>query len=131
MSNQKMIKKNFFSLSVAILIMYLSLSGTEKLEPSFFSKIPHFDKIAHFLMYFGFMSVIIFENRKTLKTTGKLLLSAIVPFLFGLLMEILQFYITLNRSGDFYDALFNLMGILFSVFIYKSFIYKFTELHFK
>jgi VanZ family protein len=128
MSNQKMIKKNFLSIIVAIVIMYLSLSGTEKLEPSFFSRIPHFDKIAHLLMYFGFMSVIIFENRKTLKTTGKLLLAAILPFLFGLLMEILQFYITLNRSGDFCDALFNLLGILLSLFIYKLFIYRFTGL---
>jgi len=122
-----MVKKNFLSVIVALVIMYLSLSGPEDLESSFFSKIPYFDKIAHFLMYFGFMSVIIFENRKTLKTTGKLLFAAIVPFLFGLLMEILQVVITLNRSGDFYDALFNLMGILLSVFLYKSFVYRITE----
>jgi VanZ family protein len=119
-----MIKKNALSFIVSLVIMYLSLSGTEELGSSFFSRIPHFDKIAHLLMYFGFMSVIIFENRKTLRTFRKLLLAAIIPFLYGLLMEILQVYITQNRSGEFYDALFNLIGILLSVFIYKLFIYR-------
>jgi VanZ family protein len=116
-----MIKKNIFSIIVAIIIAYLSLSGSESFESSFFTRIPYYDKIAHLMMYFGFMSVIIFENRKVLRTGKNFIIAAIIPFLWGGLMEILQASVTVNRSGDLIDALFNLCGILIAIAIYRLF----------
>lgn len=114
-----MVKKNIFSILIALLIMYLSLTGSDTFDKVPLFKIRFFDKIVHFGMYFVFMSVIIFENRKTFKNTSHLFLTGLIPLFFGILMEILQSTITVNRSGSFYDVLFNSAGILVSLLIWK------------
>lgn len=113
-----MIKKNIFSIIVALIIMYLSLasSDTFKKVPTF--NIPFLDKIVHFGMYFVLMSVILFENRKILKGIGQFFLIAIIPFIYGILMEILQATLTVTRSGSFFDVIFNSLGILISILLW-------------
>ncbi|MCX6253769.1 MAG: VanZ family protein [Bacteroidia bacterium] len=113
-----MVKKNIFSILVALLIMYLSLTSSHTFDKVTFIKIPFADKIVHFIMYFGLMSVIIFENRKILKSPGQLFLIALIPFFYGILMEILQVTLAPTRSGNFYDVILNLTGILFSLFLW-------------
>jgi VanZ family protein len=83
-----------------------------------FLNIPHLDKIVHFLMYFGLMSVIIFEHRKSINGSTQLILIALIPFTYGILIEILQLTITTSRSGNFYDVLANSTGIIISVIIW-------------
>jgi VanZ family protein len=113
-----MIKKNIFSIAIALIILYLSLVESSSLDKVQFLNIPHFDKIAHFLMYAGLMSVIILENRRSLNATKKIFIVALIPVLYGILMEILQLTITLTRSGSIYDALTNLAGVLTSVLLW-------------
>jgi VanZ family protein len=113
-----MVKKNILSILVAIIILYLSLASSDT-----FNKVPIFnirflDKIVHFCMYFGFMSVIIFENRKTIRNNKHLILIANIPLFYGILMEILQTALTNSRSGSIYDAISDLAGILVSVLIW-------------
>jgi VanZ family protein len=113
-----MIKKNIFSILIALIILYLSLTSSDT-----FNKVPIFnirflDKIVHFCMYFGFMSVIIFENRKTIRNNSQLILIAIIPLIYGILMEILQTALTNSRSGSVFDAIADLAGILVSVLIW-------------
>jgi VanZ family protein len=110
-----MLKKNIFSIIVALIIMYLSLTSSDSFEKVSFFNIPFLDKIIHFGMYFGLMLVIIFENRKTLKSIGHLFLIALIPLFYGILMEILQSTLTVSRSGSFYDVIFNSAGILVSL----------------
>jgi VanZ family protein len=69
-------------------------------------------------MYFGLMSVIIFENRKTIKNTRQLYLIALIPLFYGILIEILQATLTTTRTGSFFDAIFNLAGILVSLVLW-------------
>ena len=64
-----MIKKNNFSILVALIIMYLSLANSHTFEKVPLINIPNFDKIVHFGNVFWLMSVIIFENRKIHKKT--------------------------------------------------------------
>jgi VanZ family protein len=113
-----MVKKNLFTILVALLIMYLSLANSATFEKVSFFKFPMQDKIVHFGMYFGLMSVIIFENKKNLKTTLQLFLIAIIPLFYGILMEILQSTLTVSRSGSIYDVIFNLAGILVSLLLW-------------
>ncbi|OFX42657.1 MAG: hypothetical protein A2X05_09335 [Bacteroidetes bacterium GWE2_41_25] len=77
---------------------------------------PHFDKIAHFGMYFILMSVIIFETRKATLKRFSLFLMALFPFFYGTLLEILQSTITTTRNGSLYDVIFNTLGIILSIF---------------
>ncbi len=113
-----MIKKNILSIIVALVIMYLSLANAHTFDKVTFFNFPGSDKIVHFCMYFGFMSVIIFENRKTIKSTGQLFLIALIPFFYGVLMEILQSSLTTTRFGDVNDALANSVGIVVSLLLW-------------
>lgn len=110
-----MVRKNIFSIIIAIAILFLSFAG-----PSTFSKInipdiPYLDKIVHSGMYFIFTLALVAENRSSLKTTKNYLFLATIPFLFGSAIEILQSLLTNTRTGDFFDACFNLAGILLAI----------------
>ncbi len=107
-----MLKKNILSLLVALIIMYLSLANAKTFNNVPFINIPYFDKVIHFCMFFGLTAVLFFENRKSLKSTGSLLLVAFISFLYGVLMEILQTTLTLTRTGDVFDALADLTGVI-------------------
>jgi VanZ family protein len=113
-----MIKKNLYSILVALLLLYLSLTNSEKFQKSPLVNIPFMDKIVHLGMYFIMMSVIIIEHRKSLRNSGKLFLFALIPLSYGVLMEILQATLTVTRTGDFYDALADAAGILVSIVIW-------------
>ena len=113
-----MLKKNFLSIIVAIIIMYLSLASSDTFDKVALIDIPFLDKFVHFGMYFGLMSVILFENRSTLKNKGQIFLIALVPFCYGILMELLQFAFTISRAGSLYDVIFNSIGILFSLLLW-------------
>ena len=69
-------------------------------------------------MYFTFMSVIILENRRTFQNTSKLFLTGMIPFSYGIIMEILQATVTVTRTGSAYDALANSAGILASILLW-------------
>jgi VanZ family protein len=66
-------------------------------------------------MYFGFMSVLIFETFIIRKRKMSIVALALIPFAFGIIMEILQGLLTTTRSADVYDAIFNGLGVLLSV----------------
>ena len=110
-----MIRKNIFSILVALIIAYLSLSDADNYDKVSFFNFPGADKIIHSLMYFAFMSVIVFENSKNIGKVKILLLITLVPFCFGALMEILQMLLTTTRTGSLTDLLADLGGILLSV----------------
>ncbi len=113
-----MIKKYIFSIPVALIIMYLSLANSQTFDKVSFIKIPNIDKLIHFTMYFGLMSVLILENRKTIKSAGNLFLIGLLPLFYGILMEILQATITVSRTGSVFDAMANGAGILVSILLW-------------
>jgi len=119
-----MIRKNKFSILSALIIMYLSLTSSHTFDKVPLINIPNIDKIIHFGMYFGLMSVIILENRTNLRNNHRLFLTGLIPLLYGILMEILQATVTVTRTASFYDALANSSGILVSILLWiwiKSF----------
>jgi VanZ family protein len=113
-----MIKKNIFSILVALIIMYLSLTSSHTFDKVPFINIPNIDKAVHFGMYFGLMSAIILENRKNIKSARYLFLIGLIPFSYGILMEIFQSTLTTTRTGSVYDALANGAGILISILLW-------------
>jgi VanZ family protein len=113
-----MIRKNLFSILVALILLFLSLTNSEKFARVSLSRIPNFDKIVHFGMYFVLMSVIIIEHRKNLRNPFNLFLLALIPLSYGILMEILQVTLTSTRSGDVYDALADAAGVIASALLW-------------
>jgi VanZ family protein len=113
-----MIRKNLFSILVALVLLFLSLTNADSFSRIELGDFPNFDKLVHFGMYFILMSVIIIEHRKNLSNPLNLFLLALIPLTYGILMEILQLTLTSTRSGDFYDALADAAGVLTSALIW-------------
>ena len=112
-----MVKKNILSISVALIIMYLSLINAKKFDD--ISTFELADKLVHTAMYFGFMGLIMFENRKTLITGRKLFIAALIPLFYGILMEVLQGTLSETRTASVLDALFNSLGIILAVILWQ------------
>jgi VanZ family protein len=114
-----MLRKNKYSITVALVILVLSLTSSKTFSNTGFIDIPYIDKIAHFGFYFLFMSVIIFEHRNNLLNTRQLLLAALVPFTFGSMIELLQSGIDIiNRSGEILDLVANIAGVVTALFLW-------------
>jgi len=113
-----MIRKNIFSIITSLVILYLSLEGSQTFNKANFINIPYIDKIGHFCAYFLFMMVIIVEHRNFFKNTRQLLLVALIPFFFGIMLEFLQFLLTSNRKSEILDAICNSAGITIAMFLW-------------
>jgi VanZ family protein len=114
-----MIKKNIFSIFTALVILYLSLADSHTFDRvSSIIYFPNIDKVVHFGMYFSLMTLIVFENRKNIKGFRHLFIIGLFPFLYGILMEILQATLTVTRTGSVFDALANGAGILVSILLW-------------
>ena len=114
-----MIRRNKFSIIVALVILVLSLTSSQTFGDTSFINIPYFDKLAHFGFYFFFMAVIIIEHRDSLTNTRLLLLTALIPFLFGTTIELLQSGIQIiNRQGELLDLIANTSGIVVAIFLW-------------
>jgi VanZ family protein len=98
--------------------MYLSMANSHTFDKVPIINIPNIDKVVHFGMYFGLVSVIILENRKTLKGPYSLLLIAFIALFYGVLIELMQSAFTVTRTGNFYDALSDFAGILVSILLW-------------
>jgi VanZ family protein len=107
------------SVVVALIILYLSLTSSHTFDKVPLFNFPYLDKVVHFLMYAGLMSVILFENRITLIRQRQIFLTALIPFFYGILMEILQAALTKTRSGSIYDALSDTAGIITVVLVWS------------
>ncbi len=113
---------------VICIILFLSLMNVNKVLPSEVHFFKHFDKLAHFLMYFGLSFIFFIENYINKNSIRKYWI-IIDTILIGISIEFLQFLLTNYRSGNFYDAVFNTIGviagsILFVLLKDKDFIYK-------
>jgi VanZ family protein len=114
-----MIRNNKFTIIISFLILYLSLANAKTFSKfSQFETIPYFDKFVHFGLYFLFTAVLIFEHRSLFKNTRQLLLTALIPFFFGAIMEFLQADLTTTRSGDIFDLLADSVGIAIALYLW-------------
>jgi VanZ family protein len=118
----KILKKNILSIITALAILYLSFAPSDTFNEVNVFNLPYIDKAVHFCMYFGLTIVLLYENRSTVKNDRGLFLLSIIPFVYGTSIEFLQSWFTVTRKGDFFDAVFNLAGILFALMAWRLFL---------
>ncbi|MFS4493345.1 VanZ family protein [Maribacter sp. 2308TA10-17] len=111
-----MLKKPFFTIAFISWMMFVTFSSlfsfsgidTPGLE------IPHLDKVVHFTFYFVacVLGVLFLRERTSGKITLKkaLIIMLLVTIAFGILMEVLQYTLTTERTGDILDGLANTAG---------------------
>jgi len=106
------------AISLTILIAYLSLSNPVDLKIPI--KINFLDKILHATAYFSLTISWMFA----LRNYSKRKYIVIIIFLYGILMEYMQFWLTNNRQKDIYDVAANTFGIIIAVIFYNK-LYKY------
>ena len=115
--------KNFlfywFPVFIYCLLIYIQSSHP---SPEDIPSIPYFDKILHFAAY-AFLGGLLLRALKTLTIKDNLRLITILGItlssLYGISDEIHQHYVP-YRDADIMDALADIIGSIFGVYIYQS-----------
>ncbi|WP_299397773.1 VanZ family protein [uncultured Gelidibacter sp.] len=95
----------------AIVLLVLSLITLGSIE-TLGSSID--DKIHHSGAYFV-LTWLIFNYLKTLKIKNALIIALFAASTYGVLMELFQDFLTVNRTFDVYDMIANIFGAIFAV----------------
>jgi len=112
---------------IIIIFILSSIPGNDIPKLNRF-KIPHLDKIVHFIMYFTLQLLILVEYYKNHTQKYSFIKVALVSIMFsivyGAVMELLQSLIFISRTGSFYDILANstgaVIGSLFGILLSKN-----------
>jgi len=79
---------------------------------------PHFDKVVHFGIYFVLALLLAAAFIKDRKYTRSYLLAGLASVLTGIAFELIQKYLTPDRSGEINDMLANTLGVLAGIAVY-------------
>ena len=109
------IKQYYKSIIIGILILWLSLSGSQALVPGNMLNIPYIDKLGHFAMYALFSAMLLLDSCRWQKSHKFHYLILLIPLLFGALMEIMQMTLTTSRMAETGDLLADIGGIIAGV----------------
>lgn len=106
---------------IASIIFYGSLTSGNNLNQFGLFSIPNIDKLIHFFFYFGLSLTFITSLYKVskLSKTDLIFITLIYTISYGILMEVLQFYISLSRSAEILDALSNTLGSIAGILIFQ------------
>jgi len=108
----KLIKHYHKTVLLTFVILFLSLYNFEDVY-QVAQKIPYADKYVHSIMYFGITIVFLFEHYiETWKMNKKDYVMNFYPLILGGVIEIIQGVFTESRSGNWYDFIADLSGIL-------------------
>jgi VanZ family protein len=106
-----------------ILIFIATTLPSNVLPNTSLLKIPHFDKIVHFGLFFVLAVFLLSENNRQRKLGGltpQAIATAIsVSAILGVLIELLQYFYLPTRSGSYWDFLANILGAIVAVGLYK------------
>lgn len=110
----------WFPIFIYCLLIYIQSSYPSSEDiPS----IPYFDKVLHFAAY-AFLGGLLLRALKTLPTKDNIrlviILSITLSSLYGISDEIHQHYVP-YRNADIMDALADIIGSIFGVYIYRFF----------
>ncbi|WP_273272621.1 VanZ family protein [Maribacter polysiphoniae] len=119
-------KRHLFAILFIGWMVFVTFSSLYSFEgddlPTF--SIPYADKIVHFTFYF--VAVILGSlyflslNNPWAKTLVKIIKLALLLVVFGMVIEVIQGTLTVNRSGDVFDAMANSTGVAVGFIIILS-----------
>lgn len=116
------LKRFWPAISWAIIVMLLvGLPGNVFPEIKSFWEWLSPDKVVHlfifgtlsFLILFGYRDDIYGDNKRKYFT-----IAIVLTTFYGILTEVLQYYVFIGRSGNVYDALADVIGAIFGCILY-------------
>jgi VanZ family protein len=105
------LKQYYKSIIIGLLILWLSLTGSNIPVPGRMLDIPYLDKLGHLGMYAVFSTVLLLDSCRWKVDHAFRYLILLIPLIFGALMEILQMTITTTRKAEELDLMANIVGI--------------------
>jgi VanZ family protein len=107
-----------------IIILLATTLPSSSIPKTSLLEIPHFDKIVHFGLFFVLAVFLLSENNK-LREAGALSSRSIwialtISIVYGLAIELLQYYLLTTRSGSLWDFAANVLGAVVAIVLYKS-----------
>jgi len=117
---KNLLERSAFLIAIVLtaLVAFLSLSNPVQID--FDLKITFLDKIFHTCAYFGLTLSWLFALQKY----SKYKLIGFLLFIYGILMEFLQGWLTQNREKDIFDVAANSLGIIIAMLIFNK-LYKY------
>jgi VanZ family protein len=109
----KILRKYRISLAIALAIWVVCLIPIPETPLDKYSFV---DEWTHFVMY-GILTISMLYESRSMETSTHILL---IPIGNGLLVELAQAYLTTCRSGDWFDALCNTLGVFVGAAIFWS-----------
>ncbi|MDT7829523.1 VanZ family protein [Pricia sp. S334] len=83
--------------------------------------IPHFDKLVHFGFYFGAAVLGTLYVREAMHDspplTRTLIYVALGTIIYGIIIEVLQHILTVDRQADIFDVVANSLGAIIGVWV--------------
>ena len=110
-------RKYIFPFIWVCLITYASVTPSNGIPD--FQLFQHADKVIHFLMYLGFSFLLIPSILKKANYLRSYLLSITLSVFIGGSFELIQKFITIDRSASWLDFLANNIGAIVGIFLYK------------
>lgn len=110
--------------------MFVTFSSLYSFEGDSVSRfnIPHADKIVHFIFYFmACVLGLLFlreRSRGNLSLAKALLFMILTTVAYGIIIEMLQYYMTTSRTGDIWDGIANTLGSLGGALLMKFYFSK-------
>ncbi|WP_269226231.1 VanZ family protein [Flavobacterium eburneipallidum] len=114
-----MLKKIFFCAALfwTGVILFFCLINANKIRQI---AVPNFDKVIHAGFHFVFTALWFLFLKKKLNSVNSyrpLLLSLVLSFFFGILIELMQRYFTVTRNADVLDVVADVAGSLVVVLL--------------
>ncbi len=106
----------FISILLTLIIIYLSLSSLKELNV----KISVSDKFLHSLAYLALTYSWLFSIKKSHSNNKIKSYIGIILIIFGIILEVLQSSMPLNRQGDIIDVLANSLGVVFALVTFNT-----------
>jgi VanZ family protein len=127
----KLFLKYWKTVLLTLVVIIVSSMPGNKVDEIKFIDFPHADKIVHFAMYFSLTFVLIYEfiiNFGIKKIRKIKLFSFVYCLILGILLELVQKFLIIERNLDLFDLLANIAGIFCCIILFNM-LFKVLKYH--
>jgi VanZ family protein len=108
-----------------IILLVVSIPGSNIPESEIF-KIPHFDKLVHFSLFFVFTILLNYgfqkQNNNSALKRYNYTIAVVSGVIYSVITEVIQYYFIAGRSGEYLDFVANITGIVSGVLFFRFFL---------
>jgi len=108
-----------------IILLVVSIPGSNIPKSEIF-KIPHFDKLVHFSLFFVFTLLLNYgfhkQNNNSALKRYNYTIAFVSGVIYSVITEVIQHYYIAGRSGEYLDFVANIAGIVSGVLFFRYFL---------